>query len=149
MRFSCRRNHNHPAIPPRMIYRIGFDTNGSFDQIISATAIGIQTVFQVIRADLAVVMTGAMMSATTAGRIPRKIEEITLLFWIRSGVKNTAMARITVKHGSIVPNAAATEPRVPRSLSPTATDMFTARIPGRDCDTASRSRNSSRGIHPL
>lgn len=113
----------------------------------SATEMGINIVFQFILAARAVVITGAMSRATTAGRIPMKILLIVSLFFIVSGVRKIAMSRIIVKEGIIVPRAAHSRPREPRSLSPMATAKFTARMPGRDCATASKSRKSSRDIH--
>ena len=75
-----------------------------------------------------------------------KIAEITRLFLIISGVRKMAIARIIRKEGSMVPNDATTLPLVPRSLSPTAVAMFTARMPGSDCAMARRSRKSSFSI---
>ena len=102
------------------------------------------TVFQLIPAVFAPVRTGAIMSATTAGRMPRNMALSVSLVFIRSVVRKIAMARIIIKDGRIVPNAARTAPRIPRSLSPTLAEILTARIPGKDCATARRSRNSSR-----
>ena len=82
-------------------------------------------------AALAAEMTGATISATTAGRMPRKMADTTRLPLMRSGVRNRAMQRIMTNEGMIVPSAAATLPRLPRRLSPTLTAMFTARMPGR------------------
>lgn len=112
-----------------------------------ATEIGMIIVFQLIFAARAVVITGAMSRATTAGRIPMKILLIISLFFIVSGVRKIAMSRIMVKDGIMVPRAAHRRPRGPRILSPMATAKLTARIPGRDCATASKSRKSSRDIH--
>ena len=131
-------------------YRTGDCRQTPVDQQRStATAIGIHTVFHVILAARAEDSTGAIISATTQGRMPMNILDTTGLFFIMSGVRNTAMASIIRNDGRIVPNAATMLPLRPRSLSPIDTDMFTARMPGRDCDTASRSRNSSLLIHRL
>ena len=125
---------------------MGLEAKPRSSEIISATTKGIQTVFQRSLAALADVSTGAMMSATTAGRIPMNMAEITRLFFIISGVRKMAIAKIIRKEGRIVPNEATTLPAVPRSLSPTAVAMFTASIPGSDCATARRSRKSSFSI---
>lgn len=93
---------------------------------------GIHAVRQVILADLAEVITGAMIRATTAGRIPLNMAESVTLFFIKSGVKKIAIASIIRNDGIIVPSAATVDPRLERSLSPTATDMLTAKIPGND-----------------
>jgi len=90
-----------------------------------------------IFADRALVITGAMIRATTAGRIPMNTLLNTGLFRIRSGVRNTAMVNMIRNEGIIVPSAAHRLPAPPRILSPTATEIFTARIPGIDCATAS------------
>ena len=82
--------------------------------------------------------------ATTAGRIPLNTGDNMELFLIISGVRKIAMASIMKNEGRIVPNAAQIDPFTPLSLSPTATEILTARIPGNDCATASKSRNSSR-----
>ncbi len=76
----------------------------------AATANGIHTVFQRSLAAFADVKTGATIKATTAGRIPMKMDEITRLFFIRSGVRKMAMKRIIRKEGRIVPTAAAILP---------------------------------------
>ena len=89
------------------------------------------------------------MSATTAGRTPLKMADRVSLFLMRSGVRKMAMHSMMRNEGNMVPSAAAVAPRMPRSLSPTATEILTARMPGSDWATASRSRNSSRSIHPL
>ena len=47
-----------------------------------------------------------------------------------------AIHRIIMNDGSMVPSDAVTAPFMPRNLSPTATETFTAKIPGKDCDTA-------------
>ena len=112
----------------------------------NATRRGIQTVFHPIFAALAEVSTGAMIRATTAGRIPIKIDEITRLFLIMSGVRNMAIAKIIRKEGKMVPRDAMMLPRVPRNLSPIAVAIFTARMPGRLCAIAKRSRKSSFSI---
>ncbi len=92
----------------------------------------------------AVVTTGATISATTTGRIPLKTAVRTGFPVMVSGVRNMAMANIIRKHGMMVPAEAARLPFSERSLSPTTTAIFTASIPGSDCATASRSRNSVR-----
>ncbi len=112
----------------------------------SATISGIHTVFQPIFAAFAEVRTGAIIKATTAGLIPMNIEEITRLFFIMSGVRNIAIARMIMNDGSIVPREAIILPLVPRNLSPTAVAILTARMPGRLCAIANRSRKSSRSI---
>lgn len=72
-------------------------------EIINATTSGIHTVFMVSLAARADVMTGAIISATTAGRIPMNIDEMTWLFLIISGVRNIAMSSMMTNDGSIVP----------------------------------------------
>ena len=114
--------------------------------IIKATTSGIHTVRSFSFAALADDSTGAMIRATTAGRMPMNMAEMTWLFLIVSGVRKMANARIIRNEGRIVPRAAKTEPRPPPILSPTAVAMLTARMPGSDCEMASRSRNSSRSI---
>ena len=99
-------------------------------QISKAPDTGIQAFRHVIRADLAVLNTGAMIRATTAGRIPLKMRSITGLSVMRE--KKMAMSSIRINDGATVPNVAAILPRVPFSLFPTRMDMFTAKIPGRD-----------------
>ena len=98
----------------------------------AATANGIHTVFQRSLAAFADVKTGARIKATTAGRIPMKMDEITRLFFIRSGVRKMAMKRIIRKEGRIVPTAAAILPFPPLILSPTAVAILTASMPGND-----------------
>jgi hypothetical protein len=61
---------------------IGFEIYGIFDQMSNATEMGINIVFQFILAARAVVITGAMSRATTAGRIPINILLIVSLFFI-------------------------------------------------------------------
>ena len=129
------------------MYSIGLDTTGSFDQMASATTTGIHSVRHDSPAARAEVMTGVTISATTTGRMPLKIAVSVGLDVMVSGVRNIAIASIIINDGSMVPAAAAMLPSMPRSLSPTTTDMFTARMPGSDCATASRSRNSARSIH--
>ena len=48
--------------------------------------------------------------------------------------------------GSMVPNAVIMLPRIPRSRYPIKMDILTARMPGADCDIASRSMKSSLAI---
>ena len=114
------------------MYNIGFERIGIFDHISKATDTGIATVFHPILADRAEDITGATIKATTAGRIPINILDNVSLLFIRSGVRNIAIQRIIVNDGNIVPADAATAPFMPRSLSPTATEILTASIPGRD-----------------
>ena len=57
------------------MYSTGFETNPMSMDIMSVTISGIQMVLSVIFAAFAAEMTGAIMSATTAGRIPMNIEE--------------------------------------------------------------------------
>ena len=82
-----------------MIYNIGLLNNGMPENMSNATAIGIATVLYPILALFAVESTGAIIKATTAGRIPLKILLITSLFFIESGVRNMAIARIIKKDG--------------------------------------------------
>ena len=115
---------------------------GIFDQISNATDTGIRIVRQLIPAALADVKTGAIINATTAGRIPLKIAVIVGFDLIISGVRKIAIAKIITNEGRIVPNEAIILPFTPLRRSPTAAEMFTARIPGNACATARRSRNS-------
>ena len=108
----------------------------------SATAMGIIMVLALMPADLAVVITGVMIRATTAGRMPLKILLNTSLFLMASGVRNMAIARIITNDGKIVPKAAHKLPLKPRNLSPMTVDILTAKMPGIDWAMASRSRNS-------
>ena len=108
-----------------------------------ATATGMSTVLRLMPADLAVVITGAIISATTAGRMPLKIAVRVGLFLIASGVRKMAIIRMMIKEGRMVPNAAARLPFTPFNLSPITVLIFTARMPGIDCAMASKSRNSS------
>ena len=112
----------------------------------NAANAGIQMVESLSLAALAVVITGAMINATTAGLIPMKMLESAWLFLMVSGVRKIAMARIIRKEGSMVPSDATIPPLSPLSLSPIEVAMFTARMPGRDYAMARRSRNSSRSI---
>lgn len=128
---------------PTTIHRMGFDTTGHLLQMSRATAAGIHRVFQLIPAVRADVITGAIIRATTAGRIPLKILTRVGFVLIFSGVRNMAIARMMRKEGRIVPKAEKTLPNFPLILSPTATDMLTARMPGKDWATASMSRKSS------
>ena len=82
----------HPATPPNAMYSIGFDTTGNFDHMRRATAAGIHAVFHPIPAERAVVITGATINATTAGRMPLKIAVRVGFEVIVSGVRNMAMA---------------------------------------------------------
>ena len=59
-------------------------------------------------------MTGPMMSATTAGRMPLKAASMTG-FW-RMSEKKSAMARMMANDGSTHPSRAATAPPKPRTL---------------------------------
>ena len=111
---------------------IGLEIIGNFDHISKATTTGIHAVDHPILAALAEVMTGAIISATTAGRIPLKIAVNVGLLVINSGVRNIAMNSIIKRLGIIVPSAATTQPRVPRNRSPIATAMLTAKMPGSD-----------------
>ena len=129
------------------MYKIGFDTTGHPDHINSATATGMTAVAHPILAAFAALITGATINATTAGRIPRNMLSTVALVLMKSGVRNIAMARMMRNEGKIVPNAATTLPRVPRSLCPTATEILTARMPGNDWANDNRSRNSSLDSH--
>jgi hypothetical protein len=73
------------------MYRIGSEAKPMPNEIIVATTIGIQKVFRFNPAARAVVITGAMISATTAGRIPIKIAVKVLLDLMVSGVRKMAM----------------------------------------------------------
>ena len=46
------------------------------------------------------------------------------------------MARIMMNEGSMVPNAVIILPRIPLNLYPMNIEIFTARIPGADCEMA-------------
>ena len=56
---------------------MGFEIHGNFDHISRATTTGIQSVYQPSFIDFADVITGATMRATTAGRMPRNIDDTT------------------------------------------------------------------------
>lgn len=132
---------------PITMYKIGFDIRGNFDHISKATDAGIITVRQLIPAALAEVKTGAVINATTAGRMPLNIAVMVGFEVIISGVKNIAIDIIMTNEGIIVPIAATILPFTPFSLSPTAAEILTARIPGKACAMASRSRKSFRSSH--
>ncbi len=104
-------------------------------------------VFKFIPADFAVVSTGATINATTAGLMPLNILLIISLFYMVSGVRNIAIAKIIKNEGKIVPKAAVMLPLEPFNRSPVTTDMLTASMPGIDCAMARRSRNSACSIH--
>lgn len=129
-----RGNHHtkKPKIPPNTIYKIGEDKKPISNDIINATTHGIHTVFHLRFAAFAEVRTGAIIKATTAGRIPINIDDSIRLLFIVSGVRNIAISNIMRKEGSIVPKEAMIEPLFPRTLSPTAVAILTARMPGKD-----------------
>ena len=82
-------------------------------QMSKADTTGIQTLYLVIFADLAILNVGAAIRATTAGRIPLKMRSTTALslkLW-----KNSAMARMMRKDGSTVPKAVTMLPGTPFS----------------------------------
>ena len=124
-----------------MIIQTGEKPNS---QMSSAETTGIHMLYRFIRADLAMLNVGAAISATTAGRMPlnmRSTMVLSLKLW-----KNNAMARMMRNEGSMVPNAVIMLPRIHRSRYPIKMDILTARMPGADCDIASRSMKSSLAI---
>ncbi len=79
-----------------------------------AERIGIQTVFHVILADFASLNVGTAMSATTAGRMPAKMD-----FTIGRSlncVKKMAIGRMIRNEGKAAPRHAAIEPFILFSL---------------------------------
>ena len=93
-----------------MIY-IG-DTPSS--NISAAHATGIHAVRHVMFAVFAILKHGAAMSATTAGRTPRKnfaTYSLSLKFW-----KNIAITIIAIIDGSAMPIAPTMPPHTPRNL---------------------------------
>ena len=90
-------------------------------------------------------MTGPMISATTAGRIPLKAASTTGLW--RTSAKKSAMASRMTNDGSTTPSSAAAAPRSPRTLYPTKTEVLSEIGPGTDWASVSRSRNSLRSTH--
>ena len=77
-------------------------------QISRAETIGIQILYLLILADLAMLKVGAAIKATTAGRIPLKMfstASYSLNWW-----KNKAMANIIRNEGRMAPNARAKAP---------------------------------------
>ena len=76
------------------MYKIGLDRTGIFDHMSNATDMGMAAVFHPMLAALADDMTGAIINATTAGRIPIKMFESVSLFFMRSGVRNIAIAEL-------------------------------------------------------
>ena len=127
-----------------MIIHIGENPS---NQISSAETTGIHMLYRLIRADFAIVNVGAAIKATTAGRIPLNIRStmtLSLKLW-----KNSAMARIMINDGSTVPNAVMILPRIPFNLYPMNIEIFTASIPGADCEIANKSIKSSWAIHFL
>ena len=84
------------------------------NQINNAETIGIQTLYLLILADLAMLKVGAAIKATTAGRMPLNIfstASYSLNCW-----KNKAMASMMKKEGSMVPNDKAKAPGNLRNL---------------------------------
>ena len=67
----------NPPIPAMSIIQIGEKPS---NQINKAEAIGIQMVYRLILADLAMVKVGAAINATTAGRMPLNIRSMYSLF---------------------------------------------------------------------
>ena len=65
-------------MPAAMIIQMGEKPN---NQMSRAETMGIQMLYRVILADLAILNVGAAMSATTAGRMPLKIFSTTALSW--------------------------------------------------------------------
>ena len=110
-----------------------------------ATVIGIHIFFIFIFADLAVVSTGAIIKATTAGRIPLKIRSTIGLSYDLE--KNIAISSIRIKDGRTVPKVEIIQPLSPLTLFPTMIEILTAKIPGKDWEIASASRNSSLSSH--
>ena len=97
--------YTYPATPAHIIIYIG-ETPSS--QMRRAERIGIQTVFQVIFADFASLNVGTAIRATTAGRMPAKMD-----FTIGRSlncVKNIAIGRMIRKEGKAAPRQAAIEP---------------------------------------
>ena len=116
-------------------------------QISKAAAIGINAVIQPILADFASLISGAAMSATTAGRIPLKAAStagISFQSW-----NTIAMARMIRNEGSTAPNTAPHTPRQPPTRQPMKIAELTAISPGAACARAIMLRNSSSSIHPL
>ena len=95
-----------------------------------AVAIGTHTFLIPIFAALAVVRTGAIINATTAGRIPLNILSTVGLSYMVT--KNIAIANIIINDGNMVPSAANVAPVFLAILLQTKTDIFTASIPGID-----------------
>lgn len=108
---------------------IGFEIMPQLSEIIKAATAGIHMVVILSFAALAVVITGAMMSATTAGRIPMNMLLSARLPLIVSGVRKIAMASMMINDGNMVPTAAEIPPFNPFSLSPIAVAMLTAVCP--------------------
>ena len=95
-----------------------------------AVATGTQKFLRLSFAAFAVENTGAIIKATTAGRIPlNTFSTIGLSFIV---VKNIAIVSITIKEGRIVPNAEKNAPLFFAILLPTKTAILTANIPGID-----------------
>ena len=110
-----------------MIIHIGEKPNS---QINNADTTGIHKLYRLILADRPMVKVGAAINATTAGRIPLNMRStigLSLKEW-----KKSAMARMIINEGSIVPSAVTILPRMPRSLYPIKIEIFTARMPGAD-----------------
>ena len=110
-----------------MIIHIGEKPNS---QINNADTTGIHKLYRLILADRPMVKVGAAINATTAGRIPLNMRStigLSLKEW-----KKSAMARMIINEGSIVPSAVTILPRMPRSFYPIKIEIFTARIPGAD-----------------
>lgn len=129
-------------MPPAITKYIG---DNPIPHISNATKMGIHILYLLILADFPVVSTGAMINATTAGRIPLKMRSTIGLSYDLA--KNMAMSKIRMKEGNTVPNVAAILPRIPFSLFPVKIDILTAKIPGNDWDIAKASKNSSLFSH--
>ena len=96
-------------MPPNAARIITYAGESPKNATTTATATGIQTVFQVILAVFDMKITGTTMSATTAGRMPLNIFSTVGLSWM--SVKTIAASRMIMKEGSAAPIAHASAPQ--------------------------------------
>lgn len=132
-----------PTMAPNII-QIGDTPNV---HISSADVSGIQQFFNLTCAVRARLNTGAAIKATTAGLIPMKMCSIMLL--PSKCLNPMAKSRMMQMGMNMLPNMAEIAPPTPLSLYPMLLAIFTAKIPGMDCPSESRSKNSSREIQHL
>ena len=101
---------------------------------------------QVLQDFFAMFSIGTAIRAITTGRMPLKMLTTTGL---SLNPENTiAIASIMMNDGITAPRVAARLPFNPLIRYPAKMEMFTAMIPGADCERATMSGSSSSEIHP-